>query len=67
MCYTSGTTGDPKGAIITQGNCVSLIAAIAMGSAPVEENVESKIGKEEKNTKENEKQSKSVEENIEKK
>ena len=27
FCYTSGTTGDPKGAIITQGNILSMLAS----------------------------------------
>ncbi|KAI8062703.1 hypothetical protein BC940DRAFT_308158 [Gongronella butleri] len=29
ICYTSGTTGVPKGAVSTQGNCVSAITAAA--------------------------------------
>ncbi|CAO3700822.1 hypothetical protein CU097_012714 [Rhizopus azygosporus] len=29
ICYTSGTTGVPKGAVITQANCVAAISAIA--------------------------------------
>ncbi|KAF7728420.1 Long chain acyl-CoA synthetase 7 peroxisomal [Apophysomyces ossiformis] len=34
ICYTSGTTGVPKGAVITQGNCVASIgAAAAVGEA----------------------------------
>lgn len=28
LCYTSGTTGDPKGAIITHGGMLSCIAAL---------------------------------------
>lgn len=28
LCYTSGTTGSPKGAIITQGNLVAALSAI---------------------------------------
>ncbi|GFQ93948.1 long-chain-fatty-acid--CoA ligase 5 [Trichonephila clavata] len=28
VCYTSGTTGDPKGALITHGNIVSVLSAI---------------------------------------
>ena len=32
LCYTSGTTGDPKGVMITQKNFCSMMAAISMGS-----------------------------------
>ena len=31
LCYTSGTTGDPKGAMLTHGN---LLAAVGMASYP---------------------------------
>ncbi|KAI9245226.1 hypothetical protein BDA99DRAFT_447971 [Phascolomyces articulosus] len=30
ICYTSGTTGTPKGAVITQGNCVASIYGAAI-------------------------------------
>lgn len=34
ICYTSGTTGVPKGAVLTQANCVaSIVAVAAVGDA----------------------------------
>jgi long-chain acyl-CoA synthetase len=33
FCYTSGTTGDPKGAMLTHANLVSNISAVLMTSA----------------------------------
>jgi long-chain acyl-CoA synthetase len=35
ICYTSGTTGDPKGVVITQGNLYT--AAVALGMKSIEE------------------------------
>ena len=32
LCYTSGTTGDPKGAVYTHGNIVAQVAGIKMSS-----------------------------------
>jgi long-chain acyl-CoA synthetase len=32
LCYTSGTTGDPKGVMITQANFTSMMAAIGLSS-----------------------------------
>ena len=32
LCYTSGTTGDPKGVMITQKNFTSMMAATAISS-----------------------------------
>jgi len=28
VCYTSGTTGDPKGAMLTHGNCVATVSGV---------------------------------------
>ncbi|KAI8077874.1 uncharacterized protein BX664DRAFT_343711 [Halteromyces radiatus] len=42
ICYTSGTTGVPKGAVLTQGNCVaSIYAAAANGESGAFANVTS--------------------------
>lgn len=38
LCFTSGTTGDPKGVILTQGNFVSCITACIRG--PLARNME---------------------------
>lgn len=35
LCYTSGTTGSPKGAIYTHANVIGLLAAIDNSSAKI--------------------------------
>ena len=35
LCYTSGTTGDPKGAVYTHGNIVAQVAGIMFSSISV--------------------------------